>query len=49
MPPMVSIATGAALVTLVDYRLFLLAEAAVVVAAGAWLLTRAAQAVSASH
>jgi MFS family permease len=53
VPQMVSIAAGAALVTLVDYRLLLLAEAAVVAAAGAWLLTRAdrnpAQHVSASH
>ena len=38
MPQMVSIAAGAALVTLVDYRLLLLLEAAVVAAAGAWLL-----------
>jgi hypothetical protein len=36
-------------VTLVDYRLLLLAEAAVVAAAGAWLLTRPRQSVSASH
>jgi hypothetical protein len=48
VPQMVSIAAGALLVTLVDYRLLLLAEAAVVAAAGAWLLTRAAQAVTAS-
>lgn len=49
VPQMVSIAAGAALVTLVDYRLLLLAEATVVAAAGAWLLTRVAQRVSASH
>jgi MFS family permease len=49
VPQMVSIAAGALLVTLVDYRLLLLLEAAVVAAAGAWLLTRAAQGVSASH
>ena len=49
VPQMVSIAAGALLVTLVDYRLLLLAEAAVVAGAGAWLLTRAAQRVSASH
>ena len=39
----------AALVTLVDYRLLLGVEAAVVAAAGAWLLTRVAQRISASH
>jgi hypothetical protein len=49
VPQMVSIAAGALLVTLVDYRLLLLAEGAVVAAAGAWLVTRAAQGVSASH
>jgi MFS family permease len=49
VPQMVSIAAGALLVTLVDYRLLLLAEGAVVAAAGAWLMTRAAQGVSASH
>ncbi|HWM11245.1 MAG TPA: MFS transporter [Solirubrobacteraceae bacterium] len=49
VPQMVSIAGGALLVTLVDYRLLLLAEAAVVAAAGAWLLTRPRQSVSASH
>jgi hypothetical protein len=37
------------LVSFVDYRPLLLVEAAVVAAAGAWLLTRAAQSVSASH
>jgi hypothetical protein len=49
VPQMVSIAAGALLVTLVDYRLLLLAEAAVVVGAGVWLLTRPAQGVTASH
>ena len=49
VPQMVSIAAGALLVTAVDYRLLLVAEATVVAAAGAWLLTRAAQSVSASH
>jgi MFS family permease len=49
VPQMVSIAAGAALVTLVDYRLLLLAEATMVAVAGAWLLTRVAQSVSASH
>ena len=49
VPQMVSIAAGAMLVTVVDYRPLLLVEAAVVAAAGAWLLTRAAQSVSASH
>jgi MFS family permease len=49
VPQMVSIAAGAVLVTLVDYRLLLLVEAAVVAGAGAWLLSRAAQGVSASH
>ena len=53
VPQMVSIAAGAMLVTLVDYRLLLVLEAAVVAAAGVWLLTRAdpipAQGVSASH
>ncbi len=49
VPQMVSIAGGALLVTLVDYRLLLLAEAAVVAAAGTWLLTRPRQSVSASH
>jgi hypothetical protein len=46
---MVSIAAGAALVTVVDYRLLLRIEAAMVAAAGVWLLTRVAQRVSASH
>jgi hypothetical protein len=45
----VPLVAGAMLLTLVDYRLLLLAEGAVVAAAGAWLLTRAAQGVSASH
>ena len=44
-----AIAAGAMLVTFVDHRPLLLIEAAVVAAAGAWLLTRAAQSVSASH
>ena len=48
VPQMVSIAAGALLVTLVDYRLLLLGEAAVVAAAGAWLLARAARSVAAS-
>jgi MFS family permease len=49
VPQMVSIAAGAALVTTVDYRLLLGIEAAVVAAAGVWLLTRPAQSVTASH
>jgi hypothetical protein len=49
VPQMVSIAAGAMLVRFVDYRPLLLMEAAVAAAAGAWLLTRAAQSVSASH
>lgn len=49
VPQMVSIAAGAALVTIVDYRLLLGIEAAVVAAAGVWLLTRPAQSVTASH
>ena len=49
VPQMVSIAAGALLVTAVDYRLLLLLEATAVAGAGAWLLTRAAQSVSASH
>lgn len=44
-----SIAAGALLVAVVDYRPLLLVEAAVVATAGAWLLTRAVQGVSASH
>ncbi len=53
VPQMVSIAAGAMLVAFVDYRLLLLVEAAVVAAAGAWLLSRGdtvpAHPVSASH
>jgi hypothetical protein len=49
VPQMVSIAAGAALVTVVDDRLLLPIEAAMVAAAGVWLLTRVAQRVSASH
>jgi hypothetical protein len=46
-PQTVSIALGALLVAFVDYRLLLLLEAAVVAAAGAWLLTRREQRVQA--
>jgi MFS family permease len=46
-PQTVSIALGAVLVALVDYRLLLLVEAAVVAGAGVWLLTRAEQRVRA--
>jgi MFS family permease len=49
VPQMVSIAAGAVLVTVVDYRLLLLVEAAVVAAAGAWLLSRDARGVATSH
>jgi hypothetical protein len=48
-PQTVSIALGAVLVAFVDYRLLLLVEAAVVVAAGAWLLTRRSEVVAAPH
>jgi MFS family permease len=48
-PQTLSIALGAAAVAVVDYRVLLLVEAAVVAAAGAWLLTRREQAVAASH
>ena len=48
-PQTISIALGAVLVALVDYRLLLLLEAAVVAAAGAWLLTRPEQRVAAPH
>jgi MFS family permease len=48
-PQTVSIALGALLVAFVDYRLLLLVEAAVVAAAGAWLLTRPEQRVAAPH
>jgi hypothetical protein len=47
-PQTVSIALGALLVAFVDYRLLLLVEAAVVAAAGVWLLTRAEQRVTTS-
>ena len=48
-PQTISIALGALLVAFVDYRLLLGLEAAVVAAAGAWLLTRREQRVSAPH
>jgi MFS family permease len=48
-PQTISIALGAVLVALVDYRLLLLVEAAVVAAAGVWLLTRPEQRVAAPH
>jgi MFS family permease len=48
-PQTVSIALGAAAIAFVDYRVLLLVEAAVVAAAGAWLLTRREQAVTAPH
>ena len=48
-PQTLSIALGALLVAFVDYRLLLLVEAAVVAAAGAWLLTRAEQRLRAPH
>jgi MFS family permease len=48
-PQTLSIALGAAAVAFVDYRVLLLVEAAVVAAAGAWLLTRRAQPVAAPH
>jgi MFS family permease len=48
-PQTISIALGALLVAFVDYRLLLLVEAAVVAAAGAWLLTRREQRVTAPH
>jgi hypothetical protein len=46
-PQTLSIAVGAAAVAVVDYRVLLLVEAVVVAAAGAWLLTRRQQAVTA--
>jgi MFS family permease len=46
-PQTLSIALGAAAVAFVDYRILLLVEAAVVAAAGTWLLTRREQAVAA--
>jgi len=48
-PQTVSIALGAAAIAFVDYRVLLLVEAAVVAAAGAWLLTRREHAVAAPH
>jgi MFS family permease len=48
-PQTLSIAVGAAAVAVVDYRVLLLVEAAVVAAAGAWLLTQREQAVAAPH
>ena len=48
-PQTISIALGALLVAFVDYRLLLGLEAAVVAAAGAWLLTRREQRVGAPH
>jgi MFS family permease len=48
-PQTLSIALGAAAVAVVDYRVLLLVEAAVVAAAGAWLLTRREQPVAAPH
>jgi MFS family permease len=49
VPQTVSIALGAAAVAFVDYRVLLLVEAAVVAAAGVWLLTRSEQPVTAPH
>ena len=46
-PQTLSIALGAAAVAVVDYRVLLLVEAAVVAAAGTWLLTQREQAVAA--
>jgi uncharacterized membrane protein YfcA len=40
LPQTISIALGAALVTLLDYRLLIVAQALVVGAAGLYLLTR---------
>jgi hypothetical protein len=48
-PQTLSIALGAAAVAVVDYRVLLLVEAAVVAAAGAWLLTRRDQPVAAPY
>jgi hypothetical protein len=48
-PQTVSIALGALLVAFVDYRPLLLVEAAVVAAAGVWLLTRPEQRVATPH
>jgi len=48
-PQTVSIALGAALIAVVDYRVLVVAEAAAVAAAGAYLLTRGPEAVSAEE
>jgi hypothetical protein len=48
-PQTLSVAVGAAAVAVVDYRVLLLVEAAVVAAAGAWLLTRREQPVATPH
>jgi MFS family permease len=48
-PQTISIALGAILVAMVDYRLLLVVEAAVVAAAGTWLLTRPEQRVATPH
>jgi MFS family permease len=48
-PQTLSIALGAAAVAFVDYRVLLVVEAAVVAAAGTWLLTRREQPVAAPH
>jgi MFS family permease len=48
-PQTISIALGAVLIAFADYRLLLAIEAAVVAAAGAWLLTRPEQRVAAPH
>ena len=48
-PQTISIALGAALIAVADYRLLLLVEAAVVAAAGVWLLTRREQRVGVPH
>jgi hypothetical protein len=49
VPQTLSIALGALLVAFVDYRLLLLVEGLVVAVAGAWLLTRAEQRLTAPH
>jgi MFS family permease len=48
-PQTISIALGAIAVAFVDYRVLLLIEAAVVAAAGAWLLSRREHPVAAPH
>jgi hypothetical protein len=40
LPQTISIALGAVLVTLIDYRLLIVAEALLTAAAGVWLLAR---------